>query len=141
MIVVLWLRSYPLKHVEEWTNFQGRWQKLSFAVGAIDGTSMEIYRPGIQPQMRVKLCFNNRYQISPVSQYTSKRKININLHQVFDIYQLSQQFGYHSTWLLSIVVHSSSNNIHTLQDTLKIRRYWFRDQIQCKILVYRPHKM
>ena len=47
MIVVLWLRSYPLKHVEEWTNFQGRWQKLSFAVGAIDGTSMEIYRPGI----------------------------------------------------------------------------------------------
>jgi hypothetical protein len=28
--------------VEERTNFQGRWQKLPFAVGAIDGTSTEI---------------------------------------------------------------------------------------------------
>jgi len=36
--------------LEEWTNFQGRWQKLPFAVGAIDGTSTEIYRPGIEPQ-------------------------------------------------------------------------------------------
>jgi hypothetical protein len=36
--------------LQEWTNFQGRWQKLPFAVGAIDGTSTEIYRPGIEPQ-------------------------------------------------------------------------------------------
>ena len=33
--------------LQEWTNFQGRWQKLPFAVGAMDGTSTEIYRPGI----------------------------------------------------------------------------------------------
>ena len=33
--------------MEEWTNLQGRWQKLPFA---IDGTSTEIYRPGIEPQ-------------------------------------------------------------------------------------------
>ena len=37
----------------------------------------------LYPQMRVKLCFNNRYQISSVSQYTSVRKINIiNLYQM-----------------------------------------------------------
>ena len=30
--------------LEEWTNFQGRWQKLPFDVGGIDGTSTEIYR-------------------------------------------------------------------------------------------------
>ena len=36
--------------MEEWKNFQGRWQKLTFAVGAIDRTSSEIYRPEIEPQ-------------------------------------------------------------------------------------------
>ena len=36
--------------MEEWTNFQGLWQKLPFAVGAIGGTLTEIYRPGIEPQ-------------------------------------------------------------------------------------------
>jgi hypothetical protein len=36
--------------LEEWTNFQGHWQKLSFDIGGIDGASTEIYRPGIEPQ-------------------------------------------------------------------------------------------
>jgi hypothetical protein len=36
--------------MEEWTNFQGSWQKLPFDIGGIDGTSTEIYRPGIEPQ-------------------------------------------------------------------------------------------
>ena len=35
--------------LEEWTNFQGCWQKLPFDIGGIDGTSTEIYRPGIEP--------------------------------------------------------------------------------------------
>jgi hypothetical protein len=39
--------------------------------------------PSVYPQMRVKLYFNNIYQISSFSQYTSVRKINIiNLHQM-----------------------------------------------------------
>ena len=36
--------------LEEWTNFQGRWNKLPLAVGAIDGILAEIYRLGIEPQ-------------------------------------------------------------------------------------------
>ena len=36
--------------MEEWTNFQGRWRKLPFDIGGIDGTSTEIYRPGIESQ-------------------------------------------------------------------------------------------
>ena len=51
----LFRQQYIDKHVrwpslEEWTNFQGRWHKLSLAVGAIYGTLTEIYRPGIEPQ-------------------------------------------------------------------------------------------
>jgi hypothetical protein len=39
--------------------------------------------PYVYPKMRVKLYFNNIYQISSFSQYTSVRKINIiNLHQM-----------------------------------------------------------
>ena len=78
----------------------------------------------VYPQMRVKLCFNNRYQISPVSQYTSKGKININLQNLLALH--------YSTCFFAIGIHSKKN-IHTLQDTLKIRRYWIRDQIQCNI--------
>jgi hypothetical protein len=39
-----------LTSFEEWTNFQECWQKLPFDFGGIDGTSTEIYRPGIEPQ-------------------------------------------------------------------------------------------
>jgi hypothetical protein len=36
--------------MEEWTNFQGYCQKLTFDIGGIDGASTEMYRPGIEPQ-------------------------------------------------------------------------------------------
>ena len=37
-------------NLNEWRNLQGCWPKLPFAVGAIDGTSTEIYRPQTEPQ-------------------------------------------------------------------------------------------
>ncbi|CAG2248292.1 unnamed protein product [Mytilus edulis] len=36
--------------LDEWQDLQGGWGKLPFAVGAIDGTSTEIYRPITEPQ-------------------------------------------------------------------------------------------
>jgi hypothetical protein len=38
------LTTLKMKNVqmEEWTNFQGCWQKLPFDIGGIDGTSTEI---------------------------------------------------------------------------------------------------
>jgi hypothetical protein len=36
--------------LEEWTNFQGRWQTLPFDIWGVNGTSTEIYRPGVEPQ-------------------------------------------------------------------------------------------
>ena len=33
-----------------WRGMLGSWPKLSHAVGAIDGTSHEVYRPSIEPQ-------------------------------------------------------------------------------------------
>ncbi|VDI35805.1 Hypothetical predicted protein [Mytilus galloprovincialis] len=36
--------------LDEWQELQGGWGKLPFAVGAIDGTSTEIYRPITEPQ-------------------------------------------------------------------------------------------
>lgn len=35
---------------QEWQSMRGHWSKLPDAVGAIDGTSHRIYRPGIEPQ-------------------------------------------------------------------------------------------
>ena len=34
----------------EWSSFRGNWEKIADAVGAIDGTSNEIYRPCTEPQ-------------------------------------------------------------------------------------------
>ena len=36
--------------VREWRNLRGTWEKINDAVGAIDGTSHEIYRPLNEPQ-------------------------------------------------------------------------------------------
>ena len=35
--------------LEEWMNFQRRWQQLPFDIGGKDVTSTEIYRQGIEP--------------------------------------------------------------------------------------------
>ena len=48
------LREKYRQHVrwptlEEWTNFQERWQQLPFDIGGKDVTSTEIYRQGIEP--------------------------------------------------------------------------------------------
>ena len=39
--------------LREWQNFRGNWEKLADAVGAIDGTSHEIYRPMNEPQQQL----------------------------------------------------------------------------------------
>ena len=36
--------------IEEWRNMKETWGKIANAVGAIDGTSHEIYRPSTEPQ-------------------------------------------------------------------------------------------
>jgi hypothetical protein len=36
--------------LNEWLELRGEWQKLPLAIGAIDGTSSEIYRPQTEPQ-------------------------------------------------------------------------------------------
>ena len=36
--------------IHEWREKRGSWAKLESTVGAIDGTSTEIYRPQIEPQ-------------------------------------------------------------------------------------------
>ena len=38
--------------LREWQNFRGNWENLADAVGAIDGTSHEIYRPMNEPQQQ-----------------------------------------------------------------------------------------
>ena len=37
-------------NLNEWREKRGIWPKLQAAVGAIDGTSIEIYRPQVEPQ-------------------------------------------------------------------------------------------
>jgi hypothetical protein len=69
--------------LQEWTNFQGRWQKLPFAVGAIDGTSTEIYRPGIEPQ-------EHYYSGNRRDLYLLGDKIYPNLHPIMTPYTRQQ---------------------------------------------------
>ena len=42
-----------MKTLREWWGFRGNWEKIADAVGAIDGTSNEIYRPITEPQEKV----------------------------------------------------------------------------------------
>lgn len=40
--------------LEEWGSMEGDWHKLPFALGAMDGTSTEIYRHKTDPQEHLK---------------------------------------------------------------------------------------
>ena len=44
------LSNHKKKTIQEWDAMGGLWPKLHYAVGSIDGTSHEIYKPIVEPQ-------------------------------------------------------------------------------------------